>query len=113
MPRAISWGRATAEWSDGSTRTAWLRAGDANDFTTCVLAESALRILDGHASPGTGTPVQLLGLDLVEAAGGEVSSACGDRGRPGVRAPRNRCDLGGSLLPVRARVDRLDPCSPS
>lgn len=72
MQRPNTWGRAAAEWSDGRTQDAWLRAGDAIDFTARVLAETALRILRGHAAPGAGTPVQMLGLDLVEAAGGEV-----------------------------------------
>lgn len=73
MRRPSTWGRASAEWSDGRTQEAWLRAGDANDFTARVLAETALRLLNGHAAPGAGTPIRLLGLDLVEAAGGEVS----------------------------------------
>ena len=72
MPRPSTWGHASAEWADGRTQHAWLRAGEAGDFTARVLAESALRILDGHATAGAGTPIQLLGLDLVEAAGGEV-----------------------------------------
>ncbi|MFD5224906.1 hypothetical protein ACFWHT_04710 [Microbacterium sp. NPDC058342] len=72
MTRADSWGHASAEWPDGQTQDAWLRAGDANDFTARVLAEAALRILHGHASPGAGTPIRLLGADLVETAGGEV-----------------------------------------
>lgn len=72
MPRPNTWGHASAQWSDGRAHDAWLRAGDANDFTARVLAETAFRILNGNATPGAGTPIQLLGLDLVEAAGGEV-----------------------------------------
>jgi len=72
MPRPSTWGHAWAEWADGRTQHAWLRAGEAGDFTARVLAESTLRILNGHAIAGAGTPVQMLGLDLVEAAGGEV-----------------------------------------
>lgn len=72
MPRPDSWGHASAVWADGRTQDAWLRTGDASDFTAGVLAESVLRILSGQGAPGAGTPVELLGLDLVEAAGGEV-----------------------------------------
>lgn len=74
-PRAHTWGRASAQWADGSSQEAWLRADDAMEFTTRVLAETALRILDGKGAPGAGTPIQLLGADLVEAAGGEVCRA--------------------------------------
>ncbi|WBU38023.1 saccharopine dehydrogenase NADP-binding domain-containing protein [Homoserinibacter sp. YIM 151385] len=73
MPRSHTWGRARVEWADGSVRTAWLKAGDAFDFTAEILSESAHRILDHRARAGAGTPVELLGLDLIDAAGGELS----------------------------------------
>lgn len=74
-PREHTWGRASAQWADGSSQVAWLRTDDAMEFTTRVLAETALRILAGKASPGAGTPIELLGPDLVGATGGEIYRA--------------------------------------
>jgi hypothetical protein len=72
MPRPHTWGRARAEWADGTVREAWLRAGDTTDFTASVTAQTALRILRGQARPGAGTPIQMIGLELVTEAGGEL-----------------------------------------
>lgn len=68
-PREHSWGRARAEWDDGSVREAWLRTGDAGDFTAAVLAAVAARIAGGDAVPGAHTPLAATGLDLLEEAG--------------------------------------------
>jgi short subunit dehydrogenase-like uncharacterized protein len=72
MPRPHTWGRARAEWADGTVREAWLRAGDATDFTASVAAQTALRIFRGQARPGAGTPVEMIGPELVTEAGGEL-----------------------------------------
>ena len=71
-PREHSWGRARVEWSDGTVRTAWLRADDAGDFTAAVAAAVAGRIARGLAAPGAHTPVPAAGLDLVQEAGAEL-----------------------------------------
>ena len=69
MPRTHSWGRAWAEWPDGTTQEAWLRTGDAGAFTAGVAAAVAARLLRGAAEPGAHTPVAAVGLDLVEESG--------------------------------------------
>lgn len=71
-PREHSWGHALAEWADGTTREAWLRAGDAGVFTAAVAATVALHLLRGTAAPGAHTPVGAIGLGLVEEAGGTL-----------------------------------------
>lgn len=72
MPRPSTWGRAWAQWDDGTTRTAWLRAGDTNDFTAAVPAFVALHLSRGEARHGAGTPVEMAGLGIVAEAGGEI-----------------------------------------
>jgi short subunit dehydrogenase-like uncharacterized protein len=72
MPRPHTWGHARVTWADGTTREAWLRAGDATAFTAAVTAHTALRTLRGQARSGTGTPIQVIGPDLVTEAGGEL-----------------------------------------
>lgn len=72
MPRDHTWARARAEWADGESAEAWLRAGDANDFTTAALAHTAIRILRGHARTGAGTPIEKIGTDLLADAGAQL-----------------------------------------
>jgi short subunit dehydrogenase-like uncharacterized protein len=71
-PREHSWGRARVEWSDGTVREAWLRTGDAGVFTAAVAAAVAVRIARGTATPGAGTPIAMVGWDVVAEAGAEV-----------------------------------------
>lgn len=70
-PRPYSWGHARAEWSDGTIREGWLRAGDGMDFTAAVAAEVARRLVKGEGQPGSYTPGVLFGPGLAEAVGGE------------------------------------------
>lgn len=79
---AHSWGHATVEWRStpaGPTngggpkiRTGFLRAGDGMDFTTKVLAETALRLARGEGKPGACTPCELFGETLATDAGAEL-----------------------------------------
>ncbi|RIX27617.1 saccharopine dehydrogenase family protein [Amnibacterium setariae] len=71
-PRAHSWGRALAEWSDGTVRTAWLRTGDAGVFTAAAAAAVAARIAEGRAAPGAHTPVAAVGLDVLDDLDAEL-----------------------------------------
>ncbi|MFD0484316.1 saccharopine dehydrogenase NADP-binding domain-containing protein [Kineococcus sp. GCM10028916] len=68
-PRAHTWARARVEWPDGTTRTAWLRAEEAMDFTVAAATEVTLRLAAGDGRPGAFTPVELFGTGLAEAAG--------------------------------------------
>lgn len=70
-PREFSWARARAEWSGGEVRTAWLRAGDAMDFTVSVTAEVTRRLAAGSTPPGAYTPGSLFGPSLATDVGGE------------------------------------------
>ena len=70
-PREYSWGHASIQWPDGTTREGWLRLGDAQTFTGAVPAEIARRLLDGQGRPGAHTPAALFGPSLAEACGGE------------------------------------------
>jgi short subunit dehydrogenase-like uncharacterized protein len=72
-PRAHSWAHASARWSDGRVREAWLRLGDAQEVTGAVPAELARRLLDGEGAPGATTPAAMFGTGLAEACGGEYS----------------------------------------
>ncbi len=69
-PRPHSWGHARAEWSSGTVREGWLRAGDAHTFTAVATAEVAHRLLRGEGRPGAYTPGALFGAQLAEAVGG-------------------------------------------
>ncbi|RSD19956.1 saccharopine dehydrogenase family protein [Amycolatopsis eburnea] len=69
-PRPHTWGHAVATWPDGTTREGWLRAGEAMDFTTSVVAEVAARLARGEGKPGAHTPASALGAEVAEAAGG-------------------------------------------
>ncbi|GAB3673010.1 saccharopine dehydrogenase NADP-binding domain-containing protein [Angustibacter aerolatus] len=71
-PSEFSWGRARAEWDDGSTREVWLRLGDAQAFTSAVAAEVARRLSAGAAAPGSYTPGALLGTALATGLGADV-----------------------------------------
>ena len=71
--RTSSLGHARVEWSDGTTREGWLRAGEGMDFTCAVLAEVAARLANGGARPGAFTPCELFGAELAEAAGAQIS----------------------------------------
>ena len=68
-PRPHSWGRAVVTWADGTSRTGWLRADDAMDFTSAVLAEVADRLIAGGAPAGAFTPAAAFGPDVAVAAG--------------------------------------------
>lgn len=70
-PREYSWGHASIQWPDGTTREGWLRLGDAQTFTGAVPAEIARRLLEGQGRPGAHTPAALFGPSLAEACGGE------------------------------------------
>ena len=70
-PRPFSWAHARAEWSTGTVREGWLRAGDGMDFTVAVTTEVTHRLLRGDGRPGAHTPGSLFGADLAEAAGAE------------------------------------------
>lgn len=72
MPRPSTWGRARVQWTDGTTRTAWLRTGDTNEFTAAIPAFAALHIARGEALAGAGTPIELVGMGLVAEAGAEI-----------------------------------------
>ena len=65
-----SWARARAEWADGTTRVAWLRIGDAMEFTIATGAEVALRLAKGEGRPGAFTPGALFGTQLALQSGG-------------------------------------------
>ncbi|MCU1420456.1 MAG: hypothetical protein JWN36_107 [Microbacteriaceae bacterium] len=65
-----SWGRARAEWADGTVRTVWLRTPDGMDFTVSTAAEVVRRLALGEGRPGAFTPGALFGADLAVAAGG-------------------------------------------
>lgn len=69
-PRAHSWGHAVVTWPDGTTREGWLRAGEGMDFTSAVVAETAVRLARGEGKPGAYTPAAVFGAGLAEAAGG-------------------------------------------
>jgi len=70
-PRQFSWAHARAEWSSGTVREGWLRAGDGMDFTAATAAEVTHRLLKGEGRPGAYTPGALFGAQLAEAVGGE------------------------------------------
>jgi len=70
-PRKESWARARVEWADGTTRTAWLRAGEGYDFLAKAAAAVAQQLVEGKAQPGCFTPGALLGRDFAVKAGGE------------------------------------------
>lgn len=63
-PQEFSWGHARAEWADGTTAEAWLRLGDAQEFTEMSVAEIARRLTGGQGMPGAHTPAALFGADL-------------------------------------------------
>ncbi|GAA1585055.1 MULTISPECIES: saccharopine dehydrogenase NADP-binding domain-containing protein [Kribbella] len=71
-PREHSWGHAVVTWADGTTREAWLRTGDAMDFTTSAAAETAVRLARGEGRRGAYTPACALGPELAEAAGATI-----------------------------------------
>ena len=66
----VSWARARVEWSDGSVRTGWLRAGDGYAFLAKVSASVAQRLLNSEGRPGCFTPGALFGAELALEAGG-------------------------------------------
>ncbi|MBF9067076.1 saccharopine dehydrogenase NADP-binding domain-containing protein [Streptacidiphilus fuscans] len=69
-PRRHSWGHAVVEWTDGTRREGWLRAGDGMDFTADVTAAVTEQLARGTARPGAWTPAAALGAELATAAGG-------------------------------------------
>ena len=66
----VSWARARVEWSDGSVRVGWLRAGDGYAFLAKISADVAQRLLNGEGKPGCFTPGALFGAQLAVEAGG-------------------------------------------
>ena len=71
LKEAFSWAHARVQWESGAVREAWLRLGDATDFTTNVMAEVAMRLASDAARPGAYTPGALFGAQLTEVAGGQ------------------------------------------
>jgi len=69
-PTEHSWAHARVQWPDGTVREAWLRTGDAQDFTVATVALVAARLAAGHSSPGAYTPAATFGPDLAVDAGG-------------------------------------------
>ncbi len=69
-PRPHSWGHAQVEWADGTSRSEWLRADDAMDYTAAVACEVAIRLAAGQAPAGAYTPAAAFGADLAVNAGG-------------------------------------------
>lgn len=67
----FSWGHARAEWADGTSAEAWLRLGDAQQFTETVTAEIARRLLEQHTPTGAYTPGALFGSSLATDLGAE------------------------------------------
>ena len=70
-PTEYSWGHAYAEWPDGTSSDAWLRLGDAQEFTEAVAAETARRLLTQRSRPGAYTPAALFGASLATDVGAE------------------------------------------
>ncbi len=70
--RAESFARARVRDADGTVRVAWLRAGEAMDFTIGVTAEVVRRLVRGEGRPGAWTPGAAFGPELAEAAGGRI-----------------------------------------
>lgn len=68
--REFSWAHARVEERDGTTREAWLRAGEAMGFTAAVATEVASRLVGNEGRPGAYTPGALFGPELAEKAGG-------------------------------------------
>lgn len=66
----VSWARARVEWSDGSIRIGWLRAGDGYAFLAKASACVAQRLLQGQGQSGCFTPGSLFGSQLAIEAGG-------------------------------------------
>lgn len=71
--RRASWGHARVEWSDGTVREGWLRAGEGMVFTASVAAEVVARLARQEGKPGAWTPGALFGVELATAAGAELT----------------------------------------
>lgn len=69
MPREFSWGHCAMDWRDGTHREAWLRIGDAQEFTIAATAEIAHRLTTHDVRPGAFTPASLFGPSLAEGLG--------------------------------------------
>jgi len=70
MPRTSSFGHARVSWTDGREREGWLRTADGMDFTTAVVTQVTVRLLNGEGQPGAYTPGALFGPELATACGG-------------------------------------------
>ncbi|MUL78535.1 saccharopine dehydrogenase NADP-binding domain-containing protein [Mycolicibacterium sp. CBMA 226] len=68
----VSWAYARLDWADRTHREAWLRTGEGYSFTAKVAALTAMRLSDGHGSPGAATPGALFGPDLARDAGAQI-----------------------------------------
>src|SRR3546814_21137375 len=51
-PVKPSWAHARVEWTDGTIREGWLRAGEGMAFTSRVASEVALRLSRNEGKPG-------------------------------------------------------------
>jgi short subunit dehydrogenase-like uncharacterized protein len=71
-PRQHSWGRAVVEWPDGSRREAWLRTGDAMEFTARSVTAVVLALQTAQVPTGAFTPAAAFGPQIAVAAGGEL-----------------------------------------
>ena len=71
-PRQHSWGHAVVEWPDGSRREAWLRTGDAMEFTARSVTAVVLALQAAQVPTGAFTPAAGFGPQIAAAAGGEL-----------------------------------------
>ena len=69
-PRAHTWAHARVIWDD-EVAEGWLRAPEGMQFTSNVIAQAVIRLLDGGTPPGVYTPGEVFGPELAVAAGGE------------------------------------------
>ncbi|MFZ7088811.1 hypothetical protein [Curtobacterium sp. RRHDQ10] len=69
MARTHSWAHARVEWSSGEVRRAWIRLGDAEEYTIAMAAEVAARLSRGEGTPGASTPATMFGAGLAESVG--------------------------------------------
>ena len=71
-PRPYSWGHAVVTWQDGTRRESWLRAEDAMDYTSAVLAVVIRAFLTGTAPDGAFTPAAAFGPQIAIDAGAVI-----------------------------------------
>lgn len=71
MPYKHTWGHAVATYDDGSEKEVWLKADDAQTFTSSAMAQVGLALVRGEAKPGAYTPAEAFGPKIAERAGAE------------------------------------------